>query len=50
VSSCQHLEDKASAGSLSDGQHDLLDVEADYRELRHALALHVSALDRQRVP
>jgi FOG: HPt domain len=47
ASSCARLEEKATAGSLSNAVDDLLDVEVDYQELRRALRHEVSSIDRR---
>jgi HPt (histidine-containing phosphotransfer) domain-containing protein len=46
--SCGRLEGKATGGSLSDGQDDLLEVEIDYQDLRRTLSRQLSLVDGQR--
>jgi CheY-like chemotaxis protein len=46
--SCGRLGVRATSGSLSDGQRDLMDVEIDYKELRSSLAEQLSAVDGRR--
>jgi HPt (histidine-containing phosphotransfer) domain-containing protein len=46
--SCGRLESKATAGSLSDRQNDLLEVEIDYQDLRRTLTAKLTSIDRER--
>jgi CheY-like chemotaxis protein/HPt (histidine-containing phosphotransfer) domain-containing protein len=43
--SCGRLERKAAAGSLAEGQDDLLEVEIDYKEFRSSLAEQLAPAD-----
>jgi PAS domain S-box-containing protein len=45
--SCSHLEERATTGSLGDGQADLQEVESDYLELCRALTHQTTSLDHQ---
>jgi HPt (histidine-containing phosphotransfer) domain-containing protein len=48
ASSCGRLGLRATSGSLSGGERDLMEVEIDYKELRSSLAEQLSAVDGRR--